>query len=146
MQLGVDLTKEPRDPSRPFAAQWKPAVVIALFVLALKQFGGHEPALPIWGSIAALALAFATKWKLRRRAWFWIVMAVFVVAHVLAVVFASSWENWVSVKGFVLLVVLDWLVMIWVLGLAGKAMGEHRIVHRPHQRPKPATKEPGNRK
>jgi chromate transport protein ChrA len=127
--LEVDLTKGAHAGSRLFTPPWKPAVVIMLFVLALKHFGEIDRALPVLSGITALALTFVTKWRLRRRAWFWIVMSIFVLAHVPAVVFAVRWERWVSVKGFGLVALLDWLVMIWILGLVGRERGEHVIAN-----------------
>jgi hypothetical protein len=144
--LGVDLTKDSDAESRPFAAQWKPAVAIVLLVVAMKYFGGHELALPMWSGAAALVLTIATRWKLHRRTWFWGVMSVFIAAHVLAVMFAVRWQSWVSVKGFVLLAVLDWLVMMWVLNLVGKAMGKRLTCHRSHQPSKHAANGPNNPK
>jgi hypothetical protein len=131
--LEVDLTKGAHAGSRLFTPPWKPAVVIMLFALALKHFGGIDRALPVLSGITALALTFVTKWRLRRCAWFWIVMSIFVLAHVPAVVFAVSWERWVSVKGFGLVAVLDWLVMIWILGLVGRVREEHVIDRESHQ-------------
>jgi len=71
-------------------------------------------------------------------------MSAFATAHVLAVEYAVRWENWVSVKGFVLLALLDWLVMITTIGLVGKAMGERPIVYKSRQRTKPSTKKTRN--
>lgn len=144
--LGIDLTKDSDGEPRPFAAQWKPAVAIILLVLAMKYFGWHELPLPIWGGVAALVLTIATEWRLHHRAWFWSVMSVFVAAHVLALIFAARWENWVSVKGFVLLAVLDWLAMRWVLSLVGKAIGEHPISHKSHRPSKHGGNGPNNPK
>lgn len=144
--LGVDLTKDSDSESRPFAAQWKPAVAMILLVLTMKCIGGHELALPMWSGAAALVLTIATKWRFHRRAWFWGVMSAFVAVHVLTVIFAVRWQSWVSVKGFVLLAVLDWLVMIWVLSLIGKAMGMRPMPHRSHQPSKHAANESNNPK
>jgi hypothetical protein len=115
-------------------------VVSGVAVWAFKHFGKDDLALPLWSGIAALLLTVATKWSLRRRAWFWIAMSVLVAAHVPAVVLAVQWRNWVSVKAYVLLVLFDWLVMIWILGLVGKIKGERPVGRRPLHRPKPTTK------
>jgi hypothetical protein len=132
----VDLEQGVRA-SRLFTPPWKPAVVIFLFVLALKHFEGIERALPVLSGTTALALTFVTRWKLRGRAWFWIVMSVFVIVHVPVVVFAARWEGWVSVKGFGLVAMLDWLVMIWILGLVGTAVGKGPSPHHSHHRSNP---------
>lgn len=140
--LGVDLTKDIRVTSRLFTPPWKPAAVIVgsgIFVLAFEHFGGNELALPVWSSISALLLTVATKWRLRRRAWFWVTMSAFVATHVPVGVFAAQLGSWISVKGFVLLVVLDWLVMTWVLGLAGRIFGEKSTGRRLRHRPKSTT-------
>lgn len=121
----VDLAKGAHARSRLFTPSWKLAVVILLSYLALKNFEEIEGTLPALSGITALALTLVTKWRLHRRLWFWIAMSIFVIAHVPAVVFAVRWGNWVSVKGFGLLALLDWLAMIWIIGLIGRIKGEH---------------------
>jgi hypothetical protein len=145
--FGVDLASDARASSRLLAANWQTtaiAVASGLVVWGFKHFGLGELALPLWSSIAALALTIATKWSVRRRAWFWIAMSAFATAHVLAFEYAVRWESWVSVKGFVLLALLDWLVMITTIGLVGKAMGERPIAHKSRQRTKLSTKKTRN--
>jgi hypothetical protein len=142
--LGVDLTEDVRSASRLFTPQWRPAIVIVgsgLFVLVFDRFGWTELAVPLWSGIAALLLTFATKWRLRRQTWFWVVMSVFLVLHVPVVMFSSSLKPWVSVKGFVLLALLDWLVMIWMLGLVGRMLGVKPASSRAHHQSRLSTKD-----
>lgn len=59
------------------------------------HFGTLDTALPTLMSIAVLALAIAVKWKLRRRAWFWITMAILAALHVLLILFVPWTSKWV---------------------------------------------------
>jgi len=64
------------------------------------HFGRLDLVMPTLVSIAMLGFAIAVKWKLRRRAWFWITMTVIAALHILLILFVPWPTKWVPAAVF----------------------------------------------
>ena len=75
--------------------------LLCLFIVSMPimglfyYFGRPDLARPTFVSVTALGFVIAVKWQLRERVWFWIMMAFFVVLHVLLVLSISWTTAWV---------------------------------------------------
>ena len=102
-----------------------PGVVVAAFSAALfDHFGKLYLVLPVLNSIAVLAFLVALKWKLRTRMWFWITMLIFAALHVPLILFIPWTTKWVPALAIAAIDSADFCVILWVLLVVGRFMGE----------------------
>jgi hypothetical protein len=64
------------------------------------HFGRLDLGMPTLVSTAMLGFAIAVKWKLRRRAWFWITMTVIAAFQILLILFVPWPTKWVPAAVF----------------------------------------------
>ena len=81
------------------------------------NFGRLDVALPVLNGIAVLGVAIAVKWKQRRRAWFWITMAVIVVLHGLAILYIPWTTRWVPATEIAGIFSIDLFVVFVILAI-----------------------------
>jgi hypothetical protein len=87
------------------------------------HFGRLNLMLPIWNSVAVLGLMFVLKWRLRRRAWFWITMTVIVALHVPLILFVPWGTKWVPALAIAAIDSLDFCLILWILSFVGNLTG-----------------------
>jgi hypothetical protein len=70
--------------------------IVSLPIIGLfYYFGRPDLARPTFVSLTALGFVIAVKWQLRERVWFWIMMAFFVVLHVLVILSINWPTEWI---------------------------------------------------
>ena len=110
---------------------WRAKLFIVLIgapmVFLFALYGGLELAMPLTITISALGFVVYLKWKLRQHAWFWITMTVIAALHVPLILFVPWTTKWVpgwAVAGFA---TVDFVLILWVLLVVEKFMGERKI-------------------
>lgn len=86
------------------------------------HFGRLNIALPTLNSVGMLAFAIAVKWKLRRRAWLWITMAVIAALHFPLILFVPWGARWVPALAIAAIDSADLIVMLAILAVVQKFM------------------------
>lgn len=94
------------------------------------HFGRLNLMLPMWNSVAVLGFMLALKWKLRRHAWFWITMTVIAVLHVPLILFVPWGTRWVPALAIAAIDSLDFCLILWILSVVGRFMGEQKAAER----------------
>jgi hypothetical protein len=74
-------------------------------------------------TIDMIGLVIRFKWKLRRRTWFWVTMAVIAVLHVLWVLFVSWTTKWIPGFVYIGIATADFVLILWILLVVEKFMG-----------------------
>jgi len=125
--LGLDL-KNDIDAAKRIRLPWwalLSVVIVAAFSAALfDHFGKLYLVLPVLNSIAVLGFLIALKWKLRTRMWFWITMLIFAALHVPLILFIPWTTKWVPALAIAAIDSADFCVILWVLLVVGRFMGE----------------------
>lgn len=110
---------------------WRAKLFIVLIgapmVFLFALYGGLELAMPLTIIISAFSFVVYLKWKLRQHAWFWITMTVIAALHVPLILFVPWTTKWVpgwAVAGFA---TVDFFLILWVLLIVEKFMGERKI-------------------
>jgi hypothetical protein len=95
----IDIIKDDVRSAMRMRASWRVLLVWAIvcesILWPLHHAGRRDLELPILASIVVIGVAFKIKWRLRRSAWFWITMAVIVVAHVALIATISWTPHWI---------------------------------------------------
>jgi hypothetical protein len=84
------------------------------------HFGRLNTALPTLNCAGMLGFAIAVKWKLRRRAWFWITMTVLAALHVPLILFVPWTTKWVPAIAIAAIDSGDLIAMLAILSVVGK--------------------------
>ena len=100
----------------------------AVFLFAV--YGRLELAMPLMIIIGMHGLVILFKWKLRRHAWFWIAMMVSAALHVPVILFAPWTARWVTALAITVGATADFFLILWVLLVVGKFMGEPKTAER----------------
>lgn len=99
----------------------------ALFVWLLDHFGKFDLARPVLYSIGMLAVTVAIKWKFRRHVWFWGTVIVFVMLHLLLVLFVPWTSNWIPAVVVIPFAIVDLYAMLAVVALVGRFFETNRV-------------------
>lgn len=94
------------------------------------HFGRLNIALPTLNGVGMLGFAIAVKWKLRRRVWFWITMAVIAALHVPLILFVPWGTRWVPALAIAAIDSADLVVILAILAVVGKFMEGPRTSER----------------
>jgi hypothetical protein len=95
-----------------------------LLALLFVSFGRFDLARPIMVSLAMVGLAVTMRWKLRKHIWFWITMTVLAALHVPLILFVPWTTKWIPAILIAPVGIADLYMMLWVLAVVGKLMGE----------------------
>lgn len=96
----------------------------ATFLFAL--YGRLEIALPLLNVIGVLGFIVVLKWRLRREAWFWILMAIIAAIHVLLLLVVPWTEKWVPALAIGFIDSVDICLILWVLVAIERGIGRSR--------------------
>ena len=128
-----DLKREIQEPKNR-SLSWRAKLFIVLIgapmVFLFAFYGGLELAMPLTITIYALGFVVYLKWKLRQYAWFWITMTVIAALHVPLILFVPWTTKWVpgwAVAGFA---TVDFVLILWILLVVEKFMGEPKAAER----------------
>jgi RHS repeat-associated protein len=99
-------------------------------LILFDHFGEYNLARPTLTSVIVLTIAIAMRWKLRRHAWFWGTMAVFAALHVPLILFVPWTTRWVPAFLIIPIGMADLYLMLWVLSVVGKFMGEQKTTEK----------------
>ena len=80
--------------------------------------------------MAVLGFMLVLKRKLWRHPWFWGTMAVIVVLHVPLILFVPWTTRWVPALVIAVVDSLDFCLILWILAVVGKFMGEPKGTER----------------
>jgi hypothetical protein len=107
-------------------------VIIVSFLCAqlFERFGKLNLVLPILNSIGVLGFMIAFKRKLWRHEWFWVTIAVIAVLHVPLILFVPWGTRWVPALAIAVIDSLDFCLMLWILAVVGKFIGEPKSAER----------------
>jgi hypothetical protein len=120
MQLAKDIKKDMKVAKKMWLPWWG---VLCLIIGGLPiawlfdHFGRSNLALPTLIGVGMLGLIAAIKWKLRRRAWFWITMTVIVALHVLLILSVPWTTKWVPAIAITPIGIADLYVMLAILSV-----------------------------
>lgn len=92
----------------------------ALFVWLLDHFGKFDLARPVLYSIGMLAVTVAIKRKLRCHVWFWGTVIIFVLLHLLLILFVPWTSNWIPAVVVIPFAIVDLYAMLAVVALVGR--------------------------
>jgi hypothetical protein len=84
------------------------------------HYGKLNLMLPIWNSVAVFGFMFVLKWRLKRRAWFWITMTVVVALHVPLILFVPWGTRWIPALAIAAIDSLDFCLILWILSFVGR--------------------------
>jgi hypothetical protein len=102
-------------------SEWATIAIIpgvVLFLLPFYYFDRMDLARPGLFSATAIGLAIATRWKLRTRRWFWVVIAMVAALHVFVMLRVQWDEDRISPYIIGILALIDYglvLAFIWLL-------------------------------
>jgi hypothetical protein len=107
-------------------------VIIGTVLLALSfvYFGRFDIARPTLISVAMVVLAITMRWKLRRHAWFWLTVVCLAALHVPLILFVPWTTKWVPALVIAPVGIADLYLMLWILSVVGKFMGEPKTAER----------------
>lgn len=95
-----------------------------LLALLFVYFGRFDLARPSLISAAIITLVVVMRWRLRRHAWFWGTMIVLAGLHLPLILFVPWTAHWIPALVIIPVGIADVYVMLWVLLVVGKFMGE----------------------
>ena len=95
-------------------------------LILFDHFGKYNLARPTLTSIIMVTIAVAMRWKLKRHMWFWITMIVFAALHVPLILFVPWTTRWVPAFVIIPIGMADLYLMLWVLSIVGKFMGDQQ--------------------
>ncbi len=98
--------------------------------------GRLDLALPTLNCILVLGFLVALKWKLRRCVWFWIIMTTIALLHVPLLLFVPWTTKWVPALAIAFIDSADFCVILSILSVVGKFMGEPTATDSKHPRSK----------
>jgi hypothetical protein len=88
------------------------------------SFGHFELVRPVAVSTAMIAIAVAFRWQLRHHLWFWVVVVITVVLHVLVIVYQSWSTSWVPAAVLAGYGTIDLYVILVVISIVRKFEGD----------------------
>jgi len=97
-----------------------------LFDWLLISLGRFDLALPALNSIAVVGFTIALKRELGRYVWFWITMTILAALHVPLVLFVPWTSKWVPAIAIAAIDSGDLIVMLAILAVVGRFMGEQK--------------------
>jgi hypothetical protein len=102
--------------------------IIVSFLCAwlFDNFGKLDLVLPTLNSIAVLGFMLVLKRKLWRHAWFWGTMAVIAAFHIPLILFVPWTNRWVPALAIAVIDSLDFCLILLILAVVGKFMGEQK--------------------
>jgi len=92
-----------------------------VFLFAI--YGRLELAMPLMIIIGMHGLVIFFKWKLRRRAWFWIAMTVSAALHVPLILFVPWTTRWIPALAITGGATADFFLILWILLVVERLMG-----------------------
>ena len=114
---------------------WRTRLLIFIIgaptVFLFGVYGRLELAMPLIIIIGMHGLVIRFKWKLRRHAWFWIAMIVSAALHVALILFVSWHTRWVPSPALAVIATADFVLILWILLVVEKFMGERWTGERP---------------
>lgn len=93
----------------------------------LISLGKFDLALPALNSVAVIGFTVALKRKLGRHAWFWGAIAILAALHVPLVLFVPWTTKWVPALAIAAIDSADLIVMLAILVVVERFMGERKI-------------------
>jgi hypothetical protein len=107
-------------------------VILGALVLLIlfDHFGKLTLARPTMTSAAMVIIAIAMRWKLKGHGWFWITMIVLAALHVPLVLLVPWTTRWVPAFVIIPIGMADLYIMLWVVSVVGKFMGEPKTAER----------------
>ncbi len=119
---------------RKLRLPWWGVLCVILGALAVliffDHFGRLALARPTMISAAMVIIAIAMRWKLKRHMWFWITMIVLAALHVPLILFVPWTTKWIPALAIIPIGIADLYLMLWVLSVAGKFMGEQKTTEK----------------
>lgn len=110
---------------------WGVLCVIAgtiLLGLLFIEFGRFDLARPSLLTAAIIVLTIIMRWKLKRHVWFWLTTIIFAVLHVPLILFVPWTTKWIPAFVIIPIGIADLYVLLWVLSVVGKFMGEQKPI------------------
>ena len=99
-------------------------------LILFDHFGKFNLARPTLTSAVVVVIAIALRWKLKGHVWFWITMIVLAALHV-PLLLAVPWTTrWVPAFVIIPIGMADLYLMLWVLSVVGKFMGEQKTTEK----------------
>jgi hypothetical protein len=96
----------------------------ALVALPFVYFRRFDLARPTVMSAVMVTLVIVMRWRLRRHAWFWGTMIVLTALHLPLILFVPWTAHWIPAVVILPFGIADVYVMLWVLLVVGRFMGE----------------------
>ena len=128
-----NLKSEIRE-AKKLRLSWRAKLLIVIFgaptTFLFALYGKLELALPLINILGVLGLIIFLKWKLRKRAWFWVTIAVIAALHVPLILFVPWTTAWVPALAIAAIDSADFVLILWVLLLVGKLVGAPEVVER----------------
>ena len=101
-----------------------PVIVVSFCMARLLDLAGRvELMMPVLASVFVLGLLLVLKWRLRRYAWFWITMAVFVGLQHSALLRYPWTKKWVPAATSAGIATLDTFAMLAIISVVGRLRG-----------------------
>jgi hypothetical protein len=120
------VTKE----DRQMRLSWKGGLCVffgtILLALTFVSIGKFDLARPTMVSVAMISLAITMRWKLRTHGWFWITLIILAVLHLPLILFIPWTTKWIPAVLIAPIGIADLYLMLWVLSVVGKFMGEQK--------------------
>jgi len=105
-------------------------IIGAPTVFLFAVYGRLELAMPLMIFIGMHGLVIFFKWKLRRQTWFWIAITVSAALHVPVILFVPWTTRWVPALVITVGATADFFLILWILLVVGKFMGEPKTAER----------------
>jgi len=113
------MSKDTYDPSesakriRPTWRTWTILIIVgALLFLVLAHLGRLALWRPIIFSAIALSGTTAVRWDLHKHYWFWMIVAFYIAAHVVAIMLLNWNTRWFPAALIAPIVVVDCLIIL----------------------------------
>ena len=119
---------------RKLRLPWWGVLCVILGALAVLTFFDHFGQLalarPTMISAAMVIIAIAMRWRLKQHGWFWLTMIVLAALHVQLILFGPWTTKWVPALAIIPIGIADLYLMLWVLSVVGKFMGEQKTTEK----------------
>lgn len=103
---------------------WKSGLAVfggtILIGLVFLYFGRYELARPTLFSIAAIGIAVAVKWKLKRYPWFWAAIVTIALVHIPLILYVPWTTGWIPALVMTPFLIADVALILAVLKLLEK--------------------------
>jgi hypothetical protein len=112
-----DFKKELRE-ARSLRLPWYVTLLIicigAPVTFFLASYDRLAIALPLLNTIGILGFMVALKWRFRKKIWFWMLMTIITVIHIILLSFVPWAEKWVPALAIGLIDSFDICAIIWI--------------------------------